>query len=97
MPKSLESKVSCISSQIPYNPYAPAGAFSKKTSSVTLLNYFRSATEELKHVTWPTRRQALRLSTIVLGFILVSAVIYGFIDLLLGQGMLLLLFFTPQH
>lgn len=59
-----------------------------------LLDYFRSATGELKHVTWPTRRQALRLSAIVLGFTLASGAVYGVLDFLLGQGMTLFLSFA---
>ncbi|MEK7137660.1 MAG: preprotein translocase subunit SecE [Patescibacteria group bacterium] len=55
------------------------------------LGYFRGSLEELHHVRWPTRNQAVRLSVIVLGFTLASAAVYGFLDFLLGQGMSLLL------
>jgi preprotein translocase SecE subunit len=55
------------------------------------LGYFRGSLEELHHVRWPTRNQAVRLSAIVLGFTLASAAVYGFLDFLLGQGMSLLL------
>lgn len=78
----------CTEPEIAYNTDAPPGAFSKL---MILVTYLRSAVEELRHVTWPTRSQAVRLSSIVLGFTVVSALAYGFIDLLLGQLMALLL------
>lgn len=55
------------------------------------LAYFRGSLEELHHVRWPTRKQAVRLSAIVLGFTIASALVYGVLDFLLGRGMALLL------
>lgn len=59
-----------------------------------LQNYFRSALEELRQVQWPTRRQAVRLSAIVLGFTGVSAAAFGLLDFAFAQGIRLLLSFT---
>jgi len=56
--------------------------------------YFRGALAEFRHVRWPTQQQAVRLSLIVIGFTLVTAFVYGFIDFFLGQGMALLLNFV---
>ena len=56
--------------------------------------YFRGAVAELHQVRWPTRNQAVRLSAIVLGFTLVSSLLYGIVDFLLGQGMKFLLNYT---
>lgn len=56
--------------------------------------YFRGALTELRHVRWPTRNQAVRLSAIVIGFTLGAAFVYGIVDFLLGQGMALLLHFA---
>lgn len=47
--------------------------------------YMREAIEELHHVRWPTRHQAIRLSVIVLGFVLVTAVLFGAVDFLLAE------------
>ncbi len=53
--------------------------------------YLREALEELHHVRWPTRHQAIRLSLIVIGFVLVSAAIFGVIDFLLAEAVTQLL------
>ena len=55
-----------------------------------VINYVREAIQELELVRWPTRQQAVRLSGIVLVFTLVSAIIFGAIDLLLSQLIYLL-------
>jgi preprotein translocase SecE subunit len=47
--------------------------------------YIHEAVEELHHVRWPTRHQAIRLSIIVLGFVLVTAVLFGAVDFLLAE------------
>lgn len=59
-----------------------------------LQRYIRDALEELRRVQWPTRRQAVRLSAIVLGFTGVSAVIFGLLDFAFAQGIRLLLSFS---
>jgi preprotein translocase SecE subunit len=46
----------------------------------SIVSYFRESLEELRHVRWPTQQQALRLTTIVIGFIFVSSVFFGVID-----------------
>lgn len=56
--------------------------------------YVREAMEELRHVRWPTRQQAVRLSAIVLGFTAVSAAVFGLLDFAFAQGIRLLLSFT---
>ncbi|PIP65530.1 preprotein translocase subunit SecE [Candidatus Peregrinibacteria bacterium CG10_big_fil_rev_8_21_14_0_10_49_16] len=48
-------------------------------------NYMNEAVEELRHVRWPTRQQAVRLSTIVLGFTLISSTLFGVVDYLLAE------------
>lgn len=59
-----------------------------------LQNYVRDALEELRQVRWPTRRQAVRLSAIVLGFTGVSAAVFGLLDFAFAQGIRFLLSFT---
>ena len=58
------------------------------------LDYFRGAVEELHHVRWPTRNQAIRLSIITIIFTFATAIAYGVIDFLLGRGVAVLLNFT---
>ena len=42
--------------------------------------YINGALEELRHVRWPTRQQAIRLSGIVIIFTFVSGAVFGLID-----------------
>jgi preprotein translocase SecE subunit len=50
----------------------------------TVSQYVREAIEELHHVRWPTQKQAIRLSAVVVGFTLVSAGAFGAIDFVLS-------------
>ncbi len=61
------------------------------TSATT---YFRESIEELRHVRWPTRQQAVRFSAVVIAFTAVCAVFFGAADYLLSQGLHVLLSFT---
>lgn len=45
-----------------------------------LIAYVNAALEELRHVRWPTRQQAVRFSGVVLAFTAVCAVLFGMID-----------------
>ena len=56
--------------------------------------YFRGALEELHHVSWPTRKQAIRLSIITLIFTFATSAAYGVVDFLLGRGVSILLNFS---
>lgn len=51
-----------------------------------ILNYFQTATTELRRVTWPTRKQAVRITTIVLIFTLTSALALGVLDFLFSSA-----------
>lgn len=44
------------------------------------IQYFRGSLEELRHVTWPTQQQAIRLTGITIGFIIVTAAFFGIVD-----------------
>jgi preprotein translocase SecE subunit len=59
-----------------------------------IINYVNEALTELHQVRWPTRKQAIRLSIIVIGFCAVSALFFGFADYLLSEGINLLLSLT---
>lgn len=57
-------------------------------------SYIIEAVEELRHVRWPTRNQAIRLSIIVIGFTFVVSIVFGFIDFLLSEVVKALLTLT---
>lgn len=58
------------------------------------LDFLRGAVEELHHVRWPTRQQAVRLSLIVIAFVFSTAAIFGIVDFLLARLVTLLLSFA---
>lgn len=68
----------------------PGRGFFKSTMSL-ILNYVNEALEELRHVRWPTRQQAVRLSAVVFAFTALSAAVFGFVDFLLSEAVTLLL------
>ncbi|MBM3131222.1 MAG: preprotein translocase subunit SecE [Chloroflexi bacterium] len=47
------------------------------------MQYFRETRAELRKVVWPTRQEAINLTLIVLGTIVVMSVFFGAIDYLL--------------
>lgn len=59
-----------------------------------ILRYWNEAVEELRHVRWPTRQQAMRLSAIVLGFTGACALLFGVVDFLLAEFVQFLLSLT---
>lgn len=50
-----------------------------------ITTFINESLEELRHVRWPTRQQAIRLSAIVIVFCLVTAAFFGVVDLILGE------------
>ena len=60
----------------------------------SITEYFTGAIEELNHVRWPTRQQAIRLSVIVLIFTAVTTVAFGLLDFLLSEVVKFLLSLT---
>lgn len=48
--------------------------------------YFQESFQELHQVSWPTRRQAVKITVIVFIFMLISAAILGVTDELLSLG-----------
>jgi len=47
----------------------------------TVVTYFRESLQELRQVRWPTQQQAIRLTVIVIGFIIVASLFFGVVDL----------------
>ncbi|TSC58131.1 MAG: hypothetical protein Greene041662_808 [Candidatus Peregrinibacteria bacterium Greene0416_62] len=53
--------------------------------------YIIEAIEELHHVRWPTRQQAVRLSVIVIAFTATSAAAFGLVDFILAKTLNIML------
>jgi preprotein translocase subunit SecE len=47
-----------------------------------MLNYFKEVRAEMKHVSWPTRRQTVVYTLVVIAVSLVTAVYLGLLDYL---------------
>jgi preprotein translocase SecE subunit len=45
-----------------------------------IVEYFTGSIEELRHVTWPTQQQAVKLTGITIVFIIVTASFFGIVD-----------------
>ncbi len=69
----------------------PRKGFFLRVTMISPLTYINEALEELHHVRWPTRHQAVRFSAIVLGFVLISAVGFGVLDFILQKAITVLL------
>jgi preprotein translocase subunit SecE len=48
----------------------------------SIKKFFLEARQELRHVNWPTRKEAVRLTAIVIGIALVLALFLGAFDYL---------------
>ena len=59
----------------------------------SILTYLHESIEELRHVRWPTRQQAIRLSASVLVFTLACAAVFGLVDFGIAQLIRFLLTF----
>lgn len=47
---------------------------------MSLITYFKETRAELKHVTWPTRKQAIMYTAVVIVISLLTAAYLGFFD-----------------
>jgi len=52
-----------------------------------LINYLRETKGELRHVTWPTRRQAVNYTIVVLLISIGTGLFLGLLDYLFAQGL----------
>lgn len=53
----------------------------------TIVEYLKETKEEMKHVTWPTRNQAVFFTVAVLAVSALIAYYLGFFDYLFAQGL----------
>lgn len=69
----------------------------KKVNKDNKGNYFQESYQELKKVSWPTQKRAIRLTILVLGFVLVTAIFIGILDYVFGFGYRQLIDLAPDQ
>jgi preprotein translocase subunit SecE len=55
-----------------------------KKKQAGIVKYFRGVVSEVKKVSWPSRKELINTTIVVVSFILIFSVIVGLIDLGLG-------------
>lgn len=74
-----------------YKHITPAGCFLIRVKTLhymsTIVEYLKETKEEMKHVTWPTRNQAVFFTVAVLAVSALIAYYLGFFDYLFAQGL----------
>ena len=73
-----------------YTGSASGAFFSTKTMS-KLIEYIRDTKGELKHVSWPTRKQAIAFTVIVIAISLIVSIYLGLLDALFSWGLKLMI------
>lgn len=58
-----------------------------QTKPVVSPNFATDVVEELKKVTWPTRKDTIRLTFVVISISLIIGLYIGIIDILLTKGL----------
>ena len=58
----------------------------KSKRKIKPLSYFRESFQELKKVTWPTGKETLRLTIIVVIISAIVATFLGFFDFMFGEA-----------
>ncbi|GAA0996508.1 preprotein translocase subunit SecE [Acrocarpospora macrocephala] len=66
-------------------PGKPSGEKKKRTSPAL---FYRQAVSELRKVIWPTRKDLINYTIVVLGFCLIMVGIVSLLDFLLTRGVL---------
>ena len=72
--------------------------FSMKAQSIInnpVVKYFREAKVELEKVSWPTKKETIKYSSLVLGLSLAVAILTGIFDLGLTKGLEYLISIIP--
>ncbi len=60
---------------------------SSKAKGNKLFKYLRESKEELEKVTWPTQKETVRYSILVIVFSLALALYFGVVDYILNLGL----------
>ena len=58
---------------------------------VSPLQFFRQVKQEVKKVTWPTKKEVLQTSLMVVVLVSIAATFFFFVDQILGWGIKLIL------
>jgi len=53
---------------------------------MSLFTYIKDTRAEMKHVTWPTKSQAINYTLLVIGLSVVTALVLGVFDFLFSSG-----------
>lgn len=56
-----------------------------------LVNYLKSSKDELKKVSWPTKKETIKLTLIVLGMSAFVAIFLGVLDYIFNFGLSILI------
>ncbi len=60
---------------------APGGVLKlAKFREILMFNYFKDVRAEMRHVSWPTRRQAVVYTVVVIAVSVVTAIYLGLLD-----------------
>jgi len=59
-----------------------------------ITTYINESLTELRHVRWPTRNQAVRLSVVVIAFTFACGILLGVLDFVLSEGLQYILNFA---
>jgi preprotein translocase subunit SecE len=51
------------------------------------IEYIKDTKSEMRHVNWPTRKQAIGFTAIVIGLSVITALFLGFFDFIFSLGL----------
>jgi preprotein translocase subunit SecE len=69
-------------------PSSAAGGRGRGNPFTRLALFYRQVVAELRKVIWPTRRELVTYTTVVLAFVSVMTAIVAVLDILFGKGVL---------
>ena len=61
--------------------------FYKNPKFMKITEYIKETKGELKHVNWPTRKQTLNFTLLVIGVSIVTAIVLGILDFIFSLGL----------
>lgn len=53
-------------------------------AKISLMQFFRQVKQEVKKVTWPTRKEVIQTSVMVLVIVAIASTFFFFVDQILG-------------
>jgi preprotein translocase subunit SecE len=76
---------------IKLNKNRPKGLFFNKNMANKLINYIKASVEEMKKVTWPTKKETYNYTLLVIGISLAVAAFLGALDYIFNWGLELII------